>query len=83
MSVPQLQGRIYFAEVFGIQSIGSLPFADRGDSGSIITSIDGNGNRVAVGLLFACSPDKSLTLMVSLGNYPFDIAGARYSYGHA
>ena len=66
MSVPQLQGRIFFAEVYGIQSITGQPFADRGDSGSIITSIDADGDRHAVGLLFACSPDKSLTLMVSL-----------------
>lgn len=66
MSVPQFQGRIFFADVYGVESIGSTPFADRGDSGSLITSIDEDGNRVGVGLLFACSQDKSLTLFVPL-----------------
>jgi hypothetical protein len=66
MAVPSFQGVIYFSEVYGIQSIGSQPFADRGDSGSLITSIDANGDRVAVGLLFAMSADKTLTLIVPI-----------------
>jgi len=66
MSVPHFQGRIFFADVYGVESIGSAPFADRGDSGSLITSIDANGNRVGVGLLFACSQDKALTLFVPI-----------------
>jgi hypothetical protein len=49
-------GSVLFEPVFCIVGNGSI-FSDSGDSGSLITSVDANGNRIAVGLVFAGMPD--------------------------
>jgi hypothetical protein len=63
-------GSVLFEPVFCIVGNGSI-FSDSGDSGSLITSVDANGNRIAVGLVFAGmsdvnAPGGKLTLALPL-----------------
>jgi hypothetical protein len=46
----------FFDPVFAIQGVDGLPFSQPGDSGSLIT-IEQNGERFAVGLVFAGNPN--------------------------
>lgn len=50
------QGKIYFENVWTIHGDG-VPFGQPGDSGSLIVHVDANGERHAVGLLFAGGTD--------------------------
>lgn len=57
-------GLVYFAPVFKITGVDG-PFSLSGDSGSLVTSTDGRGRRVAVGLVFAgLAPDESYMLPI-------------------
>lgn len=44
-------GVVSFEPVFTIIGLGNVAFSDGGDSGSLITSVDPNGQRVAVGIV--------------------------------
>lgn len=46
----QFSGLVYFTELFAIIGHGDM-FSDSGDSGSLITNVDPNGNRNAVGIV--------------------------------
>jgi hypothetical protein len=54
----QFSGLVSFEPVFAIAGIGQL-FSDNGDSGSLITTIDQNGQRKAVGLVVGGKNDGS------------------------
>lgn len=43
----------YFDRIFVVIGENGAPFSSPGDSGSLVTSVDNNGNRVAVGVVFA------------------------------
>ena len=49
-------GRVYFDDFFAIQGQSDL-FSDSGDSGSLVTSLDAKGQRVAVGLVVGSMTD--------------------------
>ncbi|MBV7417890.1 S1 family peptidase [Comamonas sp. CMM03] len=51
-------GPAYFENVFVAYGIGDV-FSDGGDSGSLVTHVDANGKRHAVGIVFAGSTDSS------------------------
>jgi hypothetical protein len=59
-SVPlyQFSGVVPFDPVFAIAGIGQL-FSDNGDSGSLVTTIDQNGQRKAVGIVVGGKNDGS------------------------
>ncbi|MES2987038.1 MAG: hypothetical protein V4808_03945 [Pseudomonadota bacterium] len=66
MEVPAFRGVVYFHEVLVAQGNLGQPFADRGDSGSLVTTTDANGNLQAVGLVYAVSADKALTFIIPI-----------------
>ena len=49
-------GFVTFHQVFSVIGHGCA-FSDNGDSGSLVTTLDSEGNRVAVGLVFAGRTD--------------------------
>ena len=51
-------GAAYFEQVFVVHGLGDV-FSDGGDSGSLVTYVDDNGVRHAVGLVFAGCVDNS------------------------
>lgn len=55
----------FFDPVFAIQGNGGQPFSQPGDSGSLIT-IEQNGQRYAVGLVFAGNPNDGLSFALPL-----------------
>ncbi len=52
-------GHIYFEPVFAVVGTGGTAFSDHGDSGALITAVDGQGNRKAVGIVVGGMADKS------------------------
>ena len=52
-------GLVYFEPVFAIVGTGGNLFADSGDSGSLITTVNGQGERKAVGIVVGGMTDKS------------------------
>jgi hypothetical protein len=66
MDVSQFKGTVYFHDVLIAQGTNGLYFADRGDSGSLVVSVNNNGQLEGVGLVFAVSADKSLTFIIPL-----------------
>lgn len=66
-SIPErnIQKKVYFPDMFIIESP-VTNFAEPGDSGSLITHLDNNGQRHAVGLVVAVSSDYSLTFGLSI-----------------
>lgn len=48
---------IWFDEVYIVYGVNHEAFSDAGDSGSLVVGRDAQGNRCAVGLLFAGGPD--------------------------
>lgn len=71
---------VYFDPLFVIES-SPRPFADIGDSGSLITHLLPNGNRVAVGIVVAVSKDRSLTFAADMGKV-LNFFGASLRSGH-
>jgi hypothetical protein len=57
-SVYGFSGPVFFQNLFAIEGL-TEAFSDSGDSGSLITSIDASGNRVAVGIVVGGGTDKS------------------------
>lgn len=51
-------GAAYFENIFVVHGVGDV-FSDSGDSGSLVTYVDGNGTRHGVGLVFAGCLDNS------------------------
>lgn len=63
-------GPVFFSQMFAIVGVGDV-FSDSGDSGSLITSMDPAGNRVAVGIVVggmadAAAPGGKLTLALPI-----------------
>jgi hypothetical protein len=65
MNNNSLRKMVYFDETFVIEGADGIPFSDRGDSGSLITSVLPDGSRVAVGLLFAGDGNITLALCIT------------------
>ncbi|WP_137871262.1 hypothetical protein [Sphingopyxis sp. 2PD] len=66
MQVPQFNGLVYFHEVLVAQGNLGQPFADRGDSGSLVVTTGNDGVTRAVGLVYAVSADKALTFIIPI-----------------
>jgi hypothetical protein len=59
MDIHLFKGRVFFAPVYAVKGNGSTPFSDSGDSGSLVTAIDGAGQRSAVGIVVGGMVDRS------------------------
>ncbi len=57
---------VYFDNAFVIEGLNGKPFSQKGDSGSLITTTTTNGDRIAVGLLFADHGNITLSLPISV-----------------
>lgn len=66
MQVQQFNGIVYFHDVLVAQGLGLQPFADRGDSGSLVVTTDADGVDRAVGLVYAVSADKTMTFIIPI-----------------
>lgn len=68
VSVPAFgfRGVAFFADFFCIEGESGQHFALPGDSGSLITFVDPNGERKSAGLVFAVNTAKSLTYAVPI-----------------
>lgn len=66
MQVPQFNGIVYFHDVLVAHGLGPHPFADRGDSGSLVVTTDATGVDQAVGLVYAVSSDKTMTFIIPI-----------------
>lgn len=66
-AVPEYNFRsnVYFTNIFVVQSLAS-PFGDRGDSGSLVVTLLPNGERAAIGIVFAVSPDRQLCFVAPI-----------------
>jgi hypothetical protein len=49
-------GNVFFEGIFAITGLSGL-FSDHGDSGSLVTSMDANGQRTAVGIVVGGADD--------------------------
>jgi hypothetical protein len=80
MQVPDFRGMIYFADVYVVK--GTMgPFADAGDSGSLVCFRPANAKPAAFGLVFAVSGDKTLTFVVPIRKV-LDVFGVTLVTGH-
>lgn len=84
ISTLDLKAVIYFEPIYVIEAVGDAPFADLGDSGSLVTYVDGNGTRHAVGILVAVSTESTgQNLAYALPIVPIlDYFGVRLLAGH-
>lgn len=57
---------VYFKDVFIVQGDAGLPFSKPGDSGSLVCSVDANGDRACVGLVFAGNEARGLSFILPL-----------------
>jgi hypothetical protein len=71
---------VYFDPLFIVESQPNA-FADIGDSGSLITHLEPNGNRLAVGIVVAVSKDRKLTYAADIGRI-LNYFGATLRSGH-
>jgi len=63
-------GFVLFAQVYVVVGEGNI-FSDTGDSGSLVTTVDAEGNRSAVGLVFAgrgdaAAPGEKISLILPI-----------------
>jgi hypothetical protein len=63
-------GQVYYEPAFVIEGIGAA-FSDSGDSGSLVTTVDGNGDRHAVAIVIGGygdvnAPGKSRTVALPI-----------------
>lgn len=58
MQIYGFSGQVFFEPVYSIAGTG-MPFSDHGDSGALITALDEDGTRMAVGLVFGSMTDAS------------------------
>jgi len=57
---------VYFESVYIVVGDNEQPFSKPGDSGSLVVADDGNGNKVAVGLVFAGNEQRGLSFILPL-----------------
>lgn len=78
------QGQVYYDPTFIIEGSAGDVFSDSGDSGSLITAVDGVGNRIAVGIVIGGLPDNrapggkltiALPIDVALGQLGVTLVG--------
>jgi hypothetical protein len=58
MEIHNFKGRVFFDPVFAVKGHGGA-FADAGDSGALVTTVDGAGQRHAVGIVVGGMVDKN------------------------
>jgi hypothetical protein len=57
---------VYFPRVYIVLGDNEQPFSKPGDSGSLVVSIDADGNRKSVGLVFAGNEQRALSFILPL-----------------
>lgn len=72
---------VYFDDVWLIQGENNKPFSEPGDSGSLVIGIDSNGQKVALGLIFAGNPHYGHSYMLPL-NPILTKLGVELVHGH-
>ena len=71
MDLYSFSGVVYFSPVFVVQGNGGI-FSDSGDSGSLVTTVDAEGQRHAIGLIVGGGADRDaaggkITLILPIG----------------
>jgi hypothetical protein len=69
-SIPEygIRKTVFFNEVMIIKGDNDAPFSKAGDSGSLVVGYDQQGQRVAVGLVFAGNEERGLSFALPLAN---------------
>lgn len=62
----RFRGRVYYEPVYLIRGSQGV-FSDRGDSGALVVTDDGDGNEKALGLIFAGDASDNLSYMLPIG----------------
>jgi hypothetical protein len=61
-----IRKNVYFGRVYIVQSDNEQPFSKAGDSGSLVVSVDSQGARQSVGLIFAGNEQRALSFILPL-----------------